>query len=399
MSHSFMHHDFWSFQNFMQLFIALSSAAVAAVAGGSTRLVGSGAVIAQGGYPRAIEASSGERFLCTGAESKLLVFASPVNATLEGPWAPVGVVLEDGRAGVDLANCVLFEVVPGVLLASYRYHTGCPVVHKNESLRSQTLGNHRSPNRGMLPLKSPRAHCANFSIQVSQSSDGGRHWTYLSTVTSGPIGMWEPFFFQTAAGVQIAYSQELSNGGLQSIVWQLSRDHGQSWGVAVTISNGQEHASRDGMPGLARLPDNSIVVVFEGFWAHGPGRFSVQMRRSRDDGVTWDSGKVIFSTATPASNAGAPQVTVANGTVWVSFMCDEDISPAQRSWPGDAATKVMYTRATPSELDFADGRDRMTVGVGPGALWPGLVTVTDQAIALFGRGGSSYLKTLVAGHQ
>jgi hypothetical protein len=109
--------------------------------------------------------------------------------------------------------------------------------------------------------------------QVSHSSDSGRTWAYLSTPVRSKVGMWEPFFFAVGRGVQIAYSQELTNGGLQSIVWQLSRDRGASWEAPVTISDGREHASRDGMPGLARLPNNTIVLVFEGFWAHGPGHF------------------------------------------------------------------------------------------------------------------------------
>lgn len=188
------------------------------------------------------------------------------------------------------------------------------------------------------------------------------------------------------------YSQEISNGGLQSIVWQLSRDKGTSWEAAVTISDGREHQSRDGMPGLARLPNGTIVLVFEGFWAHGPGHFSVQMRTSHDDGDTFDSGRVIYATAELKANAGAPQVAFAGGDVWVSFMCDEDTPPALRDWPSDAVTKAMRAVYTPSQpLDFGGGRDRLTIGVGPDAMWPSLPVLGQRVYALYGHRGSVVL--------
>jgi hypothetical protein len=332
--------------------------------------------ITAGGYPRAIEAS-GMRFLCTGTGGRLVVTVSPINASLTSPWSHRGVVVQDQQPGVDLANCVLFATKTG-LLAAYRHHFGCT----------------RHPTRETQDLV-PRI-CTNYTIQVSESTDFGRTWAHLSTPIHGAVGMWEPFFIQTTAGVQLAYAQEVTNGGLQSIVWQLTRDLGMSWGRPVTISDGAEHTSRDGMPGLARLPDNSIVLVFEGFWAHGMGHFSVQMRRSRDEGVTWDAGGVIYATSDRSANAGAPQIAVANGVVWVSFMCDEDSDPADRAWPSDAATKVMTANISKASIDFGDGDNRVTIGVGPGALWPGLAVLDRVPVALFGRGGSSYLEVLRA---
>ena len=74
----------------------------------------------------------------------------------------------------------------------------------------------------------------------------GHTWTELSTVTRGLVGMWEPFLWPTNPGdmaatrlpnhsildpsivsdsggnstaLWCAYSQEISNGGFQSIVW------------------------------------------------------------------------------------------------------------------------------------------------------------------------------------
>lgn len=149
------------------------------------------------------------------------------------------------------------------------------------------------------------------------------------------------------------------------------------------------------MPGIARLVDNSLLVVFEGFWAHGWGHFSIQCRRSFDDGKTWNAGRVLYSAlkhSNQTANAGAPQVAVdpGTGTVWVSFMTDEDA--AQISWPGDAASKVIAARDTGrngARLEFV-AADRKLLAAGPGAMWPGLFTAKGATWAVWGRGGSSF---------
>jgi len=348
------------------------------------------APIAAGGYPRAIQTVAGERLLCTCGAGELAVWASLESSSAK--WVRRGTVVEDTRSGVDLANCVVFEPEPGHLLAAYRYHTGCNDAPGGERLVGTAL---------------QQARCTNFSLQVSASTNRGRSWAYLSTVVHGAVGMWEPFFFETAAGLRLAYSQELTNGGLQSIVWQLSTDRGATWHPSITISNGTEHHSRDGMPGLARLGGNAVALVFEGFWAHGPGHFSVQLRQSSDDGTTWDAGRVIYAPALPSANAGAPQVAVVGKSVFVSFMCDEDVPTDNRTWPTDAATKIMSAVNTGGALNFQSGINRRTVGEWPGALWPGLavfesdqqtdfggaIQAVDSAAAyvLFGRHAESYL--------
>ena len=68
--------------------------------------------------------------------------------------------------------------------------------------------------------------------------------------------------------------------------------------------------------GITRLADNSLVMVFEGFWdyfAHNRTErhhFSVQARRSHDDGASWSEGQVVFTPpeGSKGINAGAPQV-------------------------------------------------------------------------------------------
>jgi len=82
--------------------------------------------------------------------------AATANATA-APWEPRGTVVEDKGSGVDLANCVLFEVEPGKLLAAYRYHTGCT--------RTATSTPSSSSN-----TSTASGVCSSYSIQVSAAS-------------------------------------------------------------------------------------------------------------------------------------------------------------------------------------------------------------------------------------
>eukprot|EP00041_Stephanoeca_diplocostata_P011075 m.179954 g.179954 ORF g.179954 m.179954 type:complete len:307 (+) comp18401_c1_seq6:224-1144(+) len=200
-----------------------------------------------GGYPRAIQSRDNSVvYLCTGGQSLQVSNATWNDETKSwGPWTAIGIVVKDERLGVDLANCVLHELQNGTLLAAYRHHTGCA---------------------------SETDVCTRYALEVSVSYDKGISWHPLSTVVAGSVGMWEPFFFEThgaaveanastasgtlregvealsqnATSIWIAYSQELTNGGLQSIVWQKTTDRGLSWHAPETISDGKEHSSRDG---------------------------------------------------------------------------------------------------------------------------------------------------------
>ena len=166
----------------------------------STTKVPSG-VIGSGGYPRAIETTEGERLLCTGGGGGLSVSATTASANATArPWVQRGTVVHDDGPGVDLANCILFEVERGRLLAAYRYHTGCSE-HAGTSQR-RDIDNFTMPRS---TTTAPSVICTRYSIQVSQSHDGGRTWTYLSTPVHGEVGMWEPFFFSVRNGLQIAY--------------------------------------------------------------------------------------------------------------------------------------------------------------------------------------------------
>ena len=164
------------------------------------------------------------------------VYAAPFSPGGEqGNFTLRGIVFQDARAGVDLGNCHLLHLGGDSILSSYRHHTGC------------TEGT---------------PHCAQYTLEAALSNDAGRTWTPQGTIVSSTVGMWEPFLVAwphaptvelydgpllrtphtsssaatataTATAVpmlvRVLYSQELTNGGHQSIVWRESPDLGITW--------------------------------------------------------------------------------------------------------------------------------------------------------------------------
>ena len=337
-----------------------------------------------GGYPRGVQLPGKETMLVCAGMNVYEATVDSARGTL-GQFAPVGTVAVDRRPGTDLSNCQMLALSAGRVLAAYRHHLGCGP----------------APSGGSL--------CTSYSLQVAASDDAGRTWQpQYSTIVNGSVGMWEPFLYRQGGELRVAYSQELSNHGNQSLVWQRSPDLGKSWlpvergGV---ISDGGEQGTRDGMPGLTALTDGSLLAVFER--GQRLGRhflFRVLARRSFDGGNTWGAARHVYNASRAGYNAGAPQVIIhrssrGNGTsaVTVSFMTDED-STKPASWVDDAAVKVLTARndgAAGAPLDFV-AADRLLVRAGPGALWPGLLATESNGgegngWATFGVGGKAFV--------
>lgn len=302
----------------------------------------------------------------------------------EGPWAFVSDVVTDTTPGVDLANgfCVQTpdDWYPG-LVCAYRHHV---------------------PASGGGTL---------YRLRVSRSDDGGSTWAVAGTITHGPVGVWEPFLYlawnaDTGQRVlRVMYAAELTNGGEQDIAQQESADGGATWGP-VTARIHTPH-SRNGMPGVAALPDGSLVVVMEGFWTGVWGAFTVGLARSFDGGATW--GQTTLVHAPPLlsfCHAGAPKVGVCPpaapggpASVVVGFMDDEPAAggscPLVSVWPNNAtlALKVaaMDVANASAPLNFTASPLVRVPTVAPTAVWPALFAdyASDGGASRSTHGGSA----------
>lgn len=279
-----------------------------------------------------------------------------VRQTVEGgneTWVSGGVIVQDlnATADPDLDNGFLFATAT-TLLCAYRHHTG--------------VGSARV-----------------YRIQVSQCvlATGCTTWSLLSTVSAGPTGVWEPFLFAARGQLHVVYSAELTNGGEQDVVQQDSTDGGATW--SAVSARVHTAGSRNGMPGVAALPDGSLVMVMEGFWSGLWGHFTVNSVRSYDQATTWTDPVIVHAPSiSSGANAGSPQVGVVPAlagspglaAVCAVYMSSEPTPPAGIAWPAGAhiASQCLPLNASQpaATLDWASATVRIVNTSSATAFWP-----------------------------
>lgn len=313
-------------------------------------------------YPRIAVVPGGGGFLGavetpTPAEKRITALRA---LSLSGPWLLAGTIATDGNASgaPDLANPHVLPLADSRALCAYRHHTGV--------------------GAGRV-----------FRIALSSSSDGGATWSPQALIiASASTGLWEPFLFALAPSrpreIGVAYAAELSNGGEQDIVFQFSRDGGASW--LPPASRIHSAGSRNGMPGVARLDDGTLVAVFEGFrgaW----GSFSVSAAASSDGGATWpESARAVVHAPPPGSgrNAGSPQIArcpASSDLLCFVYMTDEPrAGGAEDVWPAGASIASLCARWT-GALNTSSSAPAVVATVTPTAFWPSLLATSAATLS------------------
>lgn len=339
----------------------LGMAAVRAVAGNGGQphaTDGNLSLMAPGNYPRTLTRPRMVDWLTStgttlpNGTAVLQVFAGLPGA---GAWQLRGVVAQDARSGIDLANCFLVqEPVSGRLLAAYRHHFNCT-----------------------------GAACRRYTLQLAASEDGGATWAPTATMIQASSGLWEPFLLVNDSCLLSFFARELAPPTVilraQDIALLTSCDGGQSWSAAHSIVH--TSASRLGMPGMTVLPDKSWLLVFERTtrWTE----FSVEYVRSVDSGRTWLERGVVY--APRRRNAGAPQVAWARNQIYVSFMTnDDDADPPP--WVQGAFTKVSITPCSVQACTLAFPPRPQVVVAPASSFWPA-VFATSNGTAVYAETG------------
>lgn len=165
-------------------------------------------------------------------------------------------------------------------------------------------------------------------IDVYASEDGGRNWSYVSTVATGGkavprVGatpVWEPEFAIDGDGDLVCYfadERHREKGYNQLVGHRVSRDGGRTWDEEtfdVAIPDGEQ---RPGMPVVTKLPDDGYAMAFE---IVGPKYDGGIFVKTSPNGRSWGDPADIGA---PVRTAEGHQLTNGPYIAWTAAGGDE----------------------------------------------------------------------------
>lgn len=228
-----------------------------------------------------------------------------------------------------------------------------------------------------------------LNLDVSQSKDGGKSWSVLSSILSKTPsrslkGAWEPFLREDTEGkLEVYWAQEL-NGSDQDTAKKVSPDGGKTWGKIQTMT-GAGLNQRDGMANIVALDDTGkhLLMVYE--TNEKTLHLKVWAQTSSDGGASWGDRRIIFDPekTNPGRTAGGPGIVNVNGTLVVSFMTNQD-SPTGHNYPSEGTGMKVIT-STNQGKDWSTATAVMKVGS-----WGGITTVGDFILVLAAHEGKAF---------
>lgn len=132
------------------------------------------------------------------------------------------------------------------------------------------------------------------SLDLYYSTDGGRSWTYRSTIAEGGANgrnimgydpVWEPFFVYYNDDLICYYSDETDPAHAQKLVYKITNDGGATWGGAVEVVSISNRGARPGMPIVTRLENGKWMMVYETVGMTSPIKSGVKIA---DDPYSWN---------------------------------------------------------------------------------------------------------------
>ncbi len=261
-----------------------------------TRL-STGALMVYAGHNEYISFDSGETYTQRTSDLHLNAASSITTGTMT-------------HNGMDRANTQAIELSDGSMMMAYRTHTHTPADYQ-EGDEFYT------------------------SIRVMTRSAEDNFFSYdneeilIERTVTVKHGFWEPFLLQLDENtVAMYYADDLtprtergSSSWYQDISVMTYDIPTKTWNKTPRIClDGIEHASRDGMPIVARLYDGSgYVLAIEG-WIDGGSNLEIELWFSQDGLTNWTNRTVVARSNTKGYNCAVPGVAVLpDGRLAVSF--------------------------------------------------------------------------------
>lgn len=159
-----------------------------------------------------------------------------------------------------------------------------------------------------------------MALQVWQSRDTARSWSYLSScaVATTTGGLWEPELTVDAAGrLECYYSDETNPSAHSQSIRRVVSSDGVTWSTPVDVVALSAVAKRPGMPVVRKLPTGRYLMTYELCSTDGSAGCEVYLRGSAD-GADWGAATDAGTRITAVDGryfAHAPTLTwVDNGT-------------------------------------------------------------------------------------
>ncbi|NLE36933.1 MAG: exo-alpha-sialidase [Pirellulaceae bacterium] len=236
-----------------------------------------------------------------------------------------------------------------------------------------------------------RPGASRYRLEVHASNDRGRSWALRSILAEGRKGLWEPLLLLMPDGtIQAYYASEEASHPDQTIEMRVSTDRGKTWSASTTVA--AKRGSRDGMPGVTRLPSGELLVVFEA-QDMPPFRFIVRAVRSNDGGRTWPNHReLVYRPSASTSDrwsAGAPAIVLTrSGGLLAAFQTDERVSYHRNTPENDPRhPDYNYVRHTTLAVIRSDDGGKtwsdptyLVGGPGDSACWNGLYSLSDGGV-------------------
>jgi hypothetical protein len=171
-----------------------------------------------------------------------------------------------------------------------------------------------------------RDNGSTYQVYYKRSTDGGLTWGTDTKLTSISTGATDPCVVASGNTVHIAWGAINADSENYDIYYQRSTDNGQTWGVAINLSNGADDHSFK--PALA-FSGNNVYAV----WYYRSD-YQIYYSVSTDSGQTWGTPAQLSQSDYRAMN---PAIAAAGSNVFAVW---EDRSDRRSN------SHIYYNRST-----------------------------------------------------